>query len=88
MLTSRSTGDVSKKWSVQIAAVPGKAIADTLTERLKARGYDSYVVTAEVKGQTYYRVRVGHFDAREEAESTRQALASQEAYRGAYIADD
>src|SRR5258707_12326499 len=42
--TSQSTDDVSKKWSVQISAVPGKAVADTLIERLKANGYDTYVV--------------------------------------------
>jgi cell division septation protein DedD len=86
--TSQSTDDVSKKWSVQISAVPGKAVADTLIERLKASGYDTYVVKAEVKGQTYYRVRVGHFDAREEAESVRQSLASQEGYRDAYLTSD
>jgi cell division septation protein DedD len=86
--TSQSTDDVSKKWSVQISAAPGKAVADTLVERLKAGGYDSYVVKAEVKGQTYYRVRVGHFDAREEAESVRQSLARQESYRDAYLTGD
>jgi len=86
--TSQSTDDVSKKWSVQISAVPGKAVADTLIERLKASGYDTYGVKAEVKGQTYYRVRVGHFDAREEAESVRQSLASQEGYRDAYLTSD
>jgi cell division septation protein DedD len=85
---SQSTDDVSKKWSVQISAVPGKAVADTLMERLKASGYDSYVVTAEVRGQTYYRVRVGHFDAREGAESVRQSLARQEGYRDAYLTGD
>ena len=88
MHTSQSTEEVSKKWSVQISAVPGKAVADTLLERLKAGGYDSYVVKAEVKGQTYYRVRVGHFDAREEAESVRQSLARQESYRDAYLTGD
>jgi cell division septation protein DedD len=83
-----STDDVDKKWSVQIAAVPGKAVADTLMKRLKARGYDSYVVMTEVKGQNYYRVRVGHFDAREEAESVHQSLMSQEGYRDAYLTAD
>jgi len=86
--TSQSTDDMSKKWSVQISAVPGKAVADTLMERLKAGGYDSYVVEAEVKGQTYYRVRVGRFAAREEAESVRQSLTSQEGYRDAYLTSD
>jgi cell division septation protein DedD len=82
------SGNLSKKWSVQISSVPAKDIADTLVERLKAKGYDGYVVQANVKGQTYYRVRVGHFDARADAESVRQSLARQEGYRDAYLAGD
>lgn len=77
-----------KKWSVQISAVPEKPVADGLVQPLKIKGYDGYVVQAEVKGQTYYRVRVGHFDAREEAESVRQSLARQEGYRDAYLSND
>lgn len=85
---SAESADLSKKWSVQISAAPAKDIADTLVQRLKANGYDGYVVHAEVKGHTYYRVRVGSFDAREEAESVRQSLASQEGYRDAYLTGD
>jgi hypothetical protein len=80
--------NLSKKWSVQISAVPAKDTADTLIQQLKAKGYDGYLVQAEVKGQTYYRVRVGHFDARENAEAVRQSLASQEGYRDAYLTGD
>ena len=79
---------LSKKWSVQISAAPAKDIADTLVQRLKGNGYDGYVVQAEVNGQTYYRVRVGRFDTREEAESVRQSLARQEGYRDAYLTGD
>jgi len=85
---SAENADLSKKWSVQISAAPANDIADTLVQRLKANGYDGYVVQAEVKGQTYYRVRVGRFDAREEAESMRQSLARQEGYRNAYLTVD
>ena len=87
-ITQSAGGDSSKKWSVQISAAPAEDIADTLVQRLKASGYDGYVVRAEVKGQTYYRVRVGHFDAREEAELVRQSLTRQEGYRGAYLTGD
>ena len=80
--------DSSKKWSVQIAAVPAKTAADALMQRLKDRGYDSYVIKAEVKGQSYYRVRVGRFDSQADAESMRQSLASKEGYREAYLAGD
>jgi hypothetical protein len=41
-----------------------------------------------VKGQTYFRVRVGHFASQEEAESLRQLLAVEEDYRSAYLAYD
>jgi cell division septation protein DedD len=88
MAHSSGISNLSKKWSVQISAERAKDIADTLLQRLKAKSYDSYMVQAEVKGQTYYRVRVGHFDAREEAESVRQSLARQEGYRDAYLTGD
>lgn len=88
--TSRSTGsaDRNKKWSVQVSAAPAKDIANSLVEQLKAKGYDGYVVQTNVKGQTYYRVRVGRFDGRQEAEAVRQSLARQEGYRDAYLAGD
>jgi DedD protein len=79
---------LSKKWSVQISAAPAKDIAETLVQQLKAKGYGGYMVQAEVKGQTYYRVRVGHFDARDQAESARQSLARQEGYREAFLTGD
>jgi cell division septation protein DedD len=85
---STESANYSKKWSVQISAAPAKDIADSLVQRLMAKGYDSYLVQAEVKGQTYYRVRVGHFDAREEAELVRQSLLRQEGYRDAYLTGD
>lgn len=80
--------DSSKRWSVQISAATTKDSADTLVQRLKANGYDGYVIQADVKGQTYYRVRVGRFDARDEAESVRQSLARQEGYRDAFLAGE
>ncbi len=84
----REPASTSEKWSVQVAAVPTKDSADALLEQLKAKGYKGYVVQAEVKGQTYHRVRIGRFQTREQAESARQSLMSQEGYRDAYLADD
>ena len=83
-----STSGLSNKWSVQISAVPAKAVADALTQRLKASGYNSYVIKAEVKGQSYYRVRVGRFDTQADAESARQSLAREAGYRDAYLTGD
>ena len=80
--------DLGEKWSVQVSAGSAKDIAGSLVERLKANGYDGYVIQAEVKGQTYYRVRVGRFATREEAESVRRSLALEEGYRDAYLTGD
>ena len=77
---------MGKTWSVQISAAPTKNVADKLVQHLKAKGYDGYVVEANVKGQTYYRVRVGRFPKREEAESIRQSLARYESYEQAFVA--
>ena len=88
MAHSSESANLSKKWSVQVSAPPAKDIADTLVQRLKAKGYDGYVVQAEVKGQSYYRVRVGYFDSREKAESVRQSLTRQEGYPDAYLTGD
>ena len=88
MAHSSGSANLSKKWSVQVSAAPAKDIADTLVQRLKAKGYDGYVVQADVKGQTYYRVRVGNFDSREKAESARQSLTRQAGYRDAYLTGD
>lgn len=85
---SSGSASLSKKWSVQVSASPAKDIADTLLQRLKAKGYDGYVVQAEVKGQSYYRVRVGYFDSREKAESVLQLLTRQEGYPDAYLTGD
>ncbi|HEX9147210.1 MAG TPA: SPOR domain-containing protein [Candidatus Binatia bacterium] len=85
---SSGTANLSKKWSVQVSAAPAKDIAATVVQRLKSDGYDGYMVQAEVKGETYYRVRVGHFDSREKAESVRHSLTHQEGYRDAYLTGD
>jgi cell division septation protein DedD len=88
MTDSSRSAHLGKKWSVQVSATPAKDIADTLVQRLKADGYDVYVVQAEVKGQTYYRVRVGYFDSHEKAQLVRQSLTRQEGYRDAYLTGD
>jgi cell division septation protein DedD len=80
--------NLNKKWSVQISAAPAKDVADTLVQKLKANGYDGYLVEATVNGQIYYRVCVGHFDAREKAEAVRQSLARQEGHQDAYLTGD
>jgi DedD protein len=83
-----SQRESSGKWSVQIAAAPAQDVADALADRLASAGYESYVVQANVKGQTFYRVRVGPLEAQDKAESVRQTLARQERYRDAFLVNE
>lgn len=80
--------ETAKKWSVQISAAPAKDFAEALAERLTTAGYESYVLQAEVNGQTYFRVRVGHVADHEEAESLRQSLNREQGYRDAFLVRD
>ena len=80
--------DGGKPWSVQIAASAEKDVSTTMAQRLSAKGYEGYVVEAEVNGKTWYRVRVGRSLAREEAENLRQLLDAKEGLHGAYVARD
>jgi cell division septation protein DedD len=77
-----------KPWSVQIAASVEKNVADMMAQRLTAKGYEGFVVEAEVNGKTWYRVRVGRLAVREEAEKLRQVLDAKEGLHGTYVARD
>jgi cell division septation protein DedD len=74
-----------QSWAVQALATPDKSIAIDWLEKLKVKGYEPFVIKAELKGQTWYRVRAGRFHTRAEAESLRSALQSQEGLRDAFV---
>ena len=73
-------------WAVQVMATTDPRIARDELERLKARGYDAFLTKAEIKGQTWYRLRAGNFGARQEAEALRKTLQSKEGFRDAFVA--
>jgi cell division septation protein DedD len=73
---------------VQLAASREKAVTEMQVAKLKAKGYDSYTVEAERDGQTWYRVRVGRFATRGEAESLREILVNREGYRNPFVTTD
>lgn len=72
-------------WTVQVKSSPDRKFADIWADRLKTKGYDAFVAAADIKGQTWYRVRVGHLAARQEAEALRTTLESQEGLSGAFL---
>lgn len=54
-----------------------RAGADEMVERLKARGYEPFVVETEVDGKTWYMVRVGHYETADEADEANLELHRQ-----------
>ncbi|HEY7139333.1 MAG TPA: SPOR domain-containing protein [Methylomirabilota bacterium] len=68
----------SEAWTVQVSAFRSRALAEDLRARLAARGFDAYVfpsITEE--GRPRYRVRVGTFPARGDAERVAADLRSE-----------
>jgi cell division septation protein DedD len=66
---------------VQVAALRERAEAEGIARRLVARGYDAYVVDPQPGGVAVYRVRVGRFADRSEAERVMRRLAQEERFK-------
>lgn len=62
---------------VQVAAVRQRAEADTIARRLSSKGYPAFVTTAGAN----FRVRVGKFDDRREAERMAGRLEREEQFK-------
>ncbi len=86
--TAARSSERETAWAVQLAASREKTVTEMQVAKLKAKGYDSYTVEAERDGQTWYRVRVGRFPTRGEAEALREILVSREGYRNPFVTTD
>ena len=76
---SAGTTDTTKagKFSVQAAAPASEKAARDLVDRLKKGGFAAYTEKVETKEGTRYRVRVGPYSTRDDAEKARARLKSQ-----------
>jgi len=64
------------RYSVQVASYAAKPSAQALKAELERRVSGVQIVNAVVGGETYYRVRVGRFASRAEAQTTAERLAA------------
>jgi cell division septation protein DedD len=65
-------------WTVQVNAFRSRALAEDLRARLAARGFDAYVFPSLTEdGRPRYRVRVGAYPARSDAERAATELRSE-----------
>lgn len=65
---------------VQVAALRDRTEADAIVKRLAAKGYQAFVVNPVPGKPPVYKVQVGRFAERGEAEKTAARLKSQEQY--------
>jgi DedD protein len=67
-------------YAVQVAALNVRGEAEAIAKRLNAKGYQAYVV-APAKGVSVYRVRVGKFSTRQEAQAAAARLQKEEQFK-------
>jgi DedD protein len=76
--TSEPTG---AGYVVQVAAVKARGEADTIAKRLASKGFPSFVTTPSAGAAGVYRVRVGKYSDRREAESVARRLEKEEQFK-------
>ena len=67
-------------YAVQVAALNARGEAEGIAKRLTSKGYEAYVVPPG-NGAVMYRVRVGHFKTRREAEPVSAKLQKEEQFK-------
>jgi DedD protein len=68
-------------FAVQIAALNIRSEADAIAKRLSSKGYAAYVLSPATGAPSVYRVRVGKFPTRREAESIAARLQREEQFK-------
>jgi cell division septation protein DedD len=68
--TSGDSQESGKNWRAQVNAYPDERSAKLVADRLKSKGYNAYVSEVQNQGKTWYRVSVGRYTSRDEADKT------------------
>jgi cell division septation protein DedD len=68
-------------FAIQVAALAKREEAETIARRLVAKGYPAYVMSPASGAPAVFRVRVGKFNDRREAESLSARLQKEEQFK-------
>jgi DedD protein len=68
-------------YAIQVAAFSGRGEAETIVKRLAGKGYSAYLVTPQAGQPPMFRVRVGKFTARADAERVATRLEREEQFK-------
>jgi cell division septation protein DedD len=81
---SVATGSIGK-YTVQLSSHQSEDEAKDEAGKLKAKGFSAFVVPANIKGKQWYRVSVGLFDSKNEAETYKGRLLKEAGVASAFI---
>jgi cell division septation protein DedD len=76
-----STGARPGVWVVQVHALKDHSAAAALAERLSSKGYPAFVLNPAPGAPSIYRVQVGRFNDRKEAEQVARRLEKEEQFK-------
>jgi len=68
-------------WTVQVAALNARPEAEAVAKRLADKGYAAYVVTPGNGGPSVFRVRIGPFRTRNDADNMAARLEKEEQFK-------
>jgi cell division septation protein DedD len=68
-------------FAVQIAALNVRGDAEAIAKRLSSKGYAAYVMSPPAGAPTVFRVRIGKFSTRREAENVASKLQKEEQFK-------
>jgi cell division protein FtsN len=88
-IETAETVDSKKSGSIlraQVNAFPDERSAKQIVDRLKNKGYNAYVTEVQNLGRSWYRVSVGKYNSREEADKMVELLRNKENYPKAFAA--
>jgi cell division septation protein DedD len=79
--TSAASAPQGQGFAVQIAALNLRSEADAIAKRLTSKGYSAYVLAPPSGTPSVFRVRVGKFNTRREAETVAAKLQKEEQFK-------
>jgi cell division septation protein DedD len=80
--TSVPTSGKSGTWVVQVIATRDRAVANSVVKKLAAKGYPAFLVTPGAgAAQPFYKVHVGRYDDRGEAEQVSTRIKKEEQFQ-------
>jgi cell division septation protein DedD len=81
--SSRAPEAATPSYAVQVAAPKDRGAAEAIAKRLAGKGYAAFVLdpSAVGAGPVYYRVRVGPFKTRREADEAKRRLEKEEQFK-------